>query len=338
MTTQVLFTIDTELTWRHYARGADWRENLALSYDAAGAGVPYQLEVLKRHGLKACFFVDPMPAALYGLEPVERMVAPILAAGQEVQLHLHPCWAEVAAGRGDDARFELNLFPTEEQRALIETARDFLIAAEAPPPIAFRAGSYAANRHTLAALAALGIRYDSSHNGAERPTSALPFPRELLDPARHGRVIEIPVSQIGEKGGGLRPLQVCALSGREMHMALRHAARHGHRTATIVCHSFELATRDGKRVNKLVRGRFDRLCAFLAANAESLPTARFDALGRVTGHRVAQPLPPQGLRTAERMAEQAWGAARYEKPMAGAALAALPPIVAFEEIVALAGL
>ena len=49
MATRVLLTIDTELTWRHYARGAGWRENLAMSYDPAGAGVPYQLGRLRQH-------------------------------------------------------------------------------------------------------------------------------------------------------------------------------------------------------------------------------------------------------------------------------------------------
>ena len=62
MGTRVLLTIDTELAWRHFARGADWRDNLALSYNPAGVGVTWQLGRLARHGLKACFFVDPMPA------------------------------------------------------------------------------------------------------------------------------------------------------------------------------------------------------------------------------------------------------------------------------------
>ena len=123
MMTQVLLTIDTELTWRHYARGAGWRENLAMSYDPAGAGVPYQLKQLARHGLRACFFVDPMPAMIYGLDPIRRMVEPILEAGQEVQLHLHPFWRDLAQGRRDDARFELTDFLADEQHELIVPAR-----------------------------------------------------------------------------------------------------------------------------------------------------------------------------------------------------------------------
>lgn len=339
MATRVLLTIDTELTWRHYAGGAGWRENLASSYDPAGVGVPYQLDRLRRHGLEACFFVDPMPALLYGLDPICRMVEPILDAGQEVQLHLHPFWHDLAKGRRDDARFELTDFDAAGQHELIETARDLLVAAGAPSPVAFRSGSYAVNGDTLAALARLGLRFDSSHNGTDHPwPSALPLAPAMIDPATCGRVVEIPVSQIAQRRGGLRHLQICALSRREMEAALGHAARNDHPVTTIVCHSFELATRDGRRVNKLVRGRFDRLCAFLEANAEAMPTATFTGLEVAPPARTARPLPVRPLRTVWRMAEQAWGTARYEKPVLGAAVIALPPLVALEELVIYAGL
>ena len=82
MATRVLLTIDTELTWRHFSPGRGWRDNFRHSYEAAGVGIPYQLERLALHGLKACFFVDPMPARVYGLDVVRRMIEPILAGGQ----------------------------------------------------------------------------------------------------------------------------------------------------------------------------------------------------------------------------------------------------------------
>ena len=151
MTTQVLLTIDTELRWDRHLSGASWQENLELSFDPAGVGVGYQLGRLAAHGLRACFFVDPMPALLYGIEPIRRMVEPILAAGQEVQLHLHPSWADPA-----DPVFELTGLDRHTQCDLVRTARDLLIEAGAPRPIAFRSGSYAADPATLEALAAVG--------------------------------------------------------------------------------------------------------------------------------------------------------------------------------------
>ncbi len=327
MATRALLTIDTELTWRHFVDGAGWWDNFALSYDPAGVGVPYQLGVLGAHGLKACFFVDPMPALVYGLEPIRRMIGPILDAGQEVQLHLHSVWSDLANGRRLDARFELTRFDAAGQRALIETARDLLIAAGAPAPTAFRAGSFAANADTLAALRALGLHYDSSHNGADHPqVSTLPLGAELLDPAPCGGVIEVPVAQIARPGGGLRPFQVCALSIQEMVAALSHAAWNDHAATTIVSHSFELASRDGRRVNELVRARFDRLCRFLANNREIVPTARFAEMAVPAGGEPARPLPAHTLRTVRRYAEQAWGDARYEKPLVGAAVAVAAPI------------
>jgi hypothetical protein len=325
MATRVLLTIDTELTWRHFARGADWRDNLALSYDPAGVGVPWQLGMLARHELKACFFVDPMPALVYGLEPIRRMVEPILAAGQEVQLHLHSFWSDLARFRRGEARFELTAFDAAAQVELIATARDLLIAAGAPPPIAFRSGSYAANGDTIAALRALGIRYDSSHNGAEHPwPSALPLDPAVIDPVEMEGVIELPVGQIRRRGGQLRPLQLCALSSQEMHAALRHAAEEDHPLATLVSHSFELASRDGRRVNRLVRGRFERLCFFLDAQRAILPTTAVAALPRFSVERRSQPLPVRPLRTMRRLVEQGWGNALYERPALSAAMTAAP--------------
>jgi hypothetical protein len=258
MATRVLLTVDTELRWGPYAAGASWRENLQRSFEPAGVGVSWQLDLLARHGLSACFFVDPMPALVYGLDPVRAMVSPILAAGQEVQLHLHPCWRSVAAGNGAGEGFELTAFPAAEQRALVAQARQLLVDAEAPPPIAFRSGSFAADADTLAALAANGIRFDSSHNGSEHPW---------------------------------------------------------HPLVTIVSHSFEFASRDGARSNRTLCRRFERLCAFLAAERERFPTARFTELDDLPLDTRGRPLAPRRLRTARRMAEQLWSNAVYERAL-----------------------
>jgi peptidoglycan/xylan/chitin deacetylase (PgdA/CDA1 family) len=314
MSSRVLLTVDTELTWGHYARGASWQENWARSFDPAGVGVPYQLRLLKQHGLKACFFVDPMPALVYGIEPIRNMVEPILAAGQEVQLHIHPVWRSVGDGSEKGARFELNDFDASEQLSLIRQARELLIEAGAAPPIAFRAGGYAADSATLAALRSLGIGYDSSHNGSHHPQpSRLPLDRHAIALVECGGVTEVPVGQIRSGGGKLRHLQLCAVSTGEMRAALEHAAANRHAVTTIVSHSFELATRDGLRPNRSVCRRFQALCAFLRDNSERLPTAVFSEHGDVPLGLPALPLPPHRLRVAGRIVEQMWANARYER-------------------------
>lgn len=309
--TRVLLTVDTELRWDRHVRGASWQENLALSYDPAGVGISYQLERLAAHGLKACFFVDPMPALVYGLEPVRRMVEPILAAGQEVQLHLHPCWADAA-----NPVFELTGLDRAKQIELIRIARDLLIEAGAPAPVAFRSGSYAADAATVEALTALGIAYDSSHNGSHHPDpSALPLDPSRIAPALVGGVIEIPVTQIEPRPGRLRHLQICAVSFDEMRDALLHAAARRHPVATIVSHGFELATRSGERANPVLVRRFERLCRFLAEHRETLPTACFADLAGLPLDSEAAPLRSRPLRTAARMAQQMWGNAVYERTL-----------------------
>ena len=314
MDTRVLLTVDTELMWGPHARGASWQENLALSYDAAGVGVPYQLRRLAEHGLKACFFVDPMPALVYGIEPIRRMVAPILDAGQEVQLHLHPYWYGLA--RGEPPLFELTRFPPHQQRELIATARELLVEAGAPDPIAYRAGSFAVDLATIEALAALGIGYDSSHNGFEHPRpSALPLDPRQIAPTLLNRVVEIPVTQIEQRPGSLRHLQICAVSFDEMRAALLHAADLRHPLVTIVSHGFELSTRDRKRSNPVLVRRFESLCRFLAGARERLPTAHFAELADLPLDAQAEPLSPRSLRTASRMAQQLWANAVYERAL-----------------------
>ena len=314
MTAPVLLTIDTELTWGHYSRGATWQENLHKSYEAAGVGVPYQLRLLEAHGLKACFFVDPVPAVVYGIEPIRRMVEPILAAGQEVQLHAHPVWLSLLEGEKNGSKFELNCIDARGQQDLIAEARRLLMEAGGPAPIAFRAGGYAADANTLIALRNLGIRYDSSHNGSYHPfPSALPFDPWLIAPVERDGVVEIPVSQIEPQPGKLRHLQVCAVSSSEMEQALDHAALHSHPVTTIVSHSFELATRDGLRPNRILCRRFEALCAFLADNRDRFRTAGFADLADVPLWRPAAPLPSHRLRTIRRVAEQLWANARYER-------------------------
>jgi peptidoglycan/xylan/chitin deacetylase (PgdA/CDA1 family) len=316
MPTRVLLTVDTELRWGPFTAGATWQENFARSFEPAGVGVSWQLDLLARHGLSACFFVDPMPAEVYGLDPVRAMVAPVLAAGQDVQLHLHPCWQGTAEGQRAGEGFELTGFAPSEQQALIARARQLLIDAGAPAPVAFRSGSFAVNTNTLAALAATGIRYDSSHNGSEHPwPSALPLPPEQIAPVRLDKVVEVPVTQIEDAPGHLRPLQLCAVSSEELEAALLHAELEGHPLVTVVSHSFEFASRDGARPNRTLCRRFEKLCAFLDAERERFPTARFTALDDLPLGTAGRPLAPHRLRTARRMAEQLWSNAVYERAL-----------------------
>jgi len=303
--TNVLLTIDVELMWRADVARHGWQAIFERSYDPAGVGIPYQLRKLAEHDLHACFFVDPMPGLHFGVEPVKRMVGPILEAGQDVQLHLHPQWAGMADETFVDA-FEMNAYSKAEQRAMMERACELLMKAGAPAPIAFRAGSYSANDATLRAAASLGIRYDSSHDGSAHPwPSAISLPADQILPIEHEGVVELPVTLIGAISG-YRHLQICAVSLAEMRAALRHAVDDDHPLVTIVSHSFELATRNGERVNRAHLRRFEGLCAHLQQHSADMPTRRVADLGRLPIGHLAEPMPSDPIRALGRQAEQLW--------------------------------
>lgn len=315
MTTGVLLSIDTELTWRAHQAGASWQENYARSIEPAGVGLGYQLAVLERHRLKACFFVDPMPALLFGLAPVRRIVESIRDGGQEVQLHCHPMWADADRRADPDTiRFELTKYADEDaQLRMIEQARELLRQAGAPDPIAFRAGSFGADARTLSAIRRAGLRIDSSHNGSLIPwPCATGLPARAVSPLSRDGLIELPVGLLDEGGGQLRHLQISAVSEAEMRAALCHAEAERNPLTTIVSHSFELATRDGRRPNRIVQRRFDGLCGWLDAHRDRFTTRFTSELLDVPLNRPATPLPPAPVRRASRVAVQGLSNLYYE--------------------------
>ncbi|MEL6487492.1 MAG: hypothetical protein AAFQ13_10165, partial [Pseudomonadota bacterium] len=275
---RVYITIDTEYCsgfagdLSEAARAEAFARSFASAGGADDAGVPCQLQRLKETGQKAVFFVDPMPALVWGTAAIEDMAGPILDAGQDVQLHLHTEWLALAGDRNPlpSKRTGVNLFefPLDDQRHLLAYAREQLMAAGAPAPFAFRAGNYGANDDTLRALAELGIAYDTSHCPALPGASRITLGPDTREPVEHCGVIEVPVGSIGALGdSGQRHGQITALTLAEMRAAIRHARDTGQGSLTLVSHSFELFNRRTLRANRLVRRRFDGLCAFLRDEA-----------------------------------------------------------------------
>lgn len=314
--TDVYITIDTE-----YSSGlvtdlskADRRDNFARSIACltpeGPAGITHKLKVFEHYGIKAVFFVDPMPALVWGTAAIEDVVAPIIEAGQDVELHCHTEWLALA-GAGNPLRSKrtgVNLyeFPFEEQCEILSFARDTLIAAGAPAPTAFRAGNYGANDDTLRALKSIGIGVDSSHCPAlPEGASQISLSPDDIDPLVHEGIIEVPVGSIGEIGGGQRHAQITALTLAEMRAAIRHARDTGRPSFTLVTHSFELINRRTRAVNHIVRRRFEGLCRSLST-MRRVSTANFrDRAPRYAGDEVeSEPLPASPIRTGYRYAEQ----------------------------------
>ncbi|MGY6637828.1 MAG: polysaccharide deacetylase family protein [Erythrobacter sp.] len=313
--TRVYITIDTE-----YSSGlcvgrsrADRVENYARSIACltpeGPAGITHKLELLKRYGQKAVFFVDPMPALIWGIAAIEDVVGPILEAGQDVELHCHTEWLRLAGADNPLAsgRTGQNIadFPLDEQFEILSYARDVLIAAGAPPPLAFRAGNYGANDDTLRALSELGLVYDSSHTPALPEACRISLGPDIRDPLLHRGMVEVPVGTIGTLDGGQRHAQITALTLAEMLAAVRHARLQGRGAFVLVSHSFELINRRRLAINHLVRRRFSGLVRDLAGmRGVSTATFRDDPPPLAMGSEPSEPVPATALRTGARLAEQ----------------------------------
>lgn len=313
--TRVYITIDTEYssglsTGRSPAdRAENYARSIACITSDGPAGIPHKLELLARYGQKAVFFVDPMPALIWGIAAIEDVVGPIIEAGQDVELHCHTEWLEVAGADNllASGRTGKNIadFPIDEQFEILNYARDVLIAAGAPPPLAFRAGNYGANDDTLQALRELGLAYDSSHTPALPDACRISLGPQTRDPVLHRGMIEVPVGTIGTLDGGQRHAQITALTLAEMLAAVRHARAEGRETFVLVSHSFELINRRLLMVNKVVRRRFNGLVRDLAGmRGVSTATFRDDPPQLTLTGEPSQPVPATALRTGARLAEQ----------------------------------
>jgi hypothetical protein len=322
----VMITVDTEYASGYVASGQadscaeNYARCLACETPSGPVGIEYQMEVLDRHGLKAVFFVDPMPALLWGDQSVERVVAPILARGHDVQLHLHTEWLALAEhspiAPGRTGR-NLSDFTLDEQQALIGWAAERLVAAGAPFPAAFRAGNYGANDDTLRALARLGIGFDTSFAPAlVGGDCRIGLGRGDLAPVRREGTCEVPISAIGARDG-LRHAQLTALSLPELKAAIGHARDSDWVAFVLVSHSFEMMNRDKGLANRVVQRRFEALCAWIESEpgvttgtfADDRVRERLERPAR--SDRRPEALPRAPVREMFRMAEQAYANAVY---------------------------
>ena len=248
-------------------------------YGPGGTGaLPLTLAILKEHGLRGVFFVEPLFSLRFGLAPLQEIVGLIRDAGQDIQLHVHPEWVSelgdhVMAHRAKTPN--LHAFSFEEQSSIIAAACERLQEAGAQRPTAFRAGSYAIDENTLRALVCNDIHIDSSIN----PVYDYPYPVlpdwQGLAPKKICGVLEYPVTRFRDGLGRWRPLHVTACSLAEMTGVLQQARLGGMSAVTLVSHNFELLTPSKQAVDPLMRRRFDGLCKWLSRHRQDFTTASY---------------------------------------------------------------
>jgi len=253
-------------------------------------GIPMIVEILRQHGLAGTFFVEPFVDEQGYPGQMQGVCEYLLDAGQDVQLHIHPNHLHYGRKQaGQDAPFTDAIadLPPEAQREMIAEGASRLARWTGRRPVAFRAGNMGASEQTLECLSAVGIPIDSSYcfvfaGGQCRFPAAEPYNGSKL----YGDVLELALSGMHQlRLPGLRPAKVLdpvGVSFGECREIIRRLHARGVDAAAIL-HSFSLmkvrnVQYEGGRPNRLVTGRFRRLCRWLGDSADIHPTRTFSWL------------------------------------------------------------
>jgi hypothetical protein len=260
----VLLVIDCVLSHADHASGMGWQDNFRRSFEQPDAGLPFMLDRLRRDGLKAVFFIDPMPAALFGQIALDRMAAPLVRAQQDIQLMIDPRWqgADRRFGPENLSDFLLADYERAAQARIIGEGLDYWSAAGLPMPVAFRAANDAVNADTVHAMAAHGLSLDLSQP-RERPD-----PKTLPSTVDHVAVPDHGV--FWRKSGRLQPMHQPIFATRRV-LAREAAAARAHPVPLIMTSRDLLHPVTGHSDRGALR-RFEALCRMLAERQARLPT------------------------------------------------------------------
>jgi hypothetical protein len=246
----------------------------------------YILETLSCFQLSATFFVETVHLSYFSDQIMGEYVQKICAAGQDIQLHLHPCWLnfEQELKRGDTPISDQCSELTDDQLvSLITTGRRRICDWTGTTPCSLRTGNFSASESVYRAMKTTGLPVASNICVAVAPPLEASSDQwgDAMSLAggvhRLQGITELPVTCFRDRGpvgrGRLRPLQITACSFEEHRMQLIDLHRAGASVAVIVTHPFEFLQWSGVgfsrlRANRLVQRRFKRLCAFLAENTD----------------------------------------------------------------------
>jgi peptidoglycan/xylan/chitin deacetylase (PgdA/CDA1 family) len=318
--TKVVLTVDTEPSVAGaFIQGGSYtpliREPIVGSVGGESQGLGFILKMLGRHDLTATFFVETVHTHYFSDNAMGEYVETLLRAGQDVQLHLHPCWLSFERSRADWPELvtdDCHLLPVDRLAGLIEEGADKIAAWSGTRPTAMRTGNFSTGLSVFEAMSAAGLRHASNVCLAiQRP----PEPELALEGGigEFSGVRELPVTcfrDVGPVGRGrLRAMAVTALRAEEQIDLLNAAHANGNEVVVILTHPFEFIKRRDFRYtdlrrNRITQKRLSDLCSFLSGNSDRFEVVPLGAAcDGVNETRPWRPLRGNALRSVTRAVE-----------------------------------
>jgi hypothetical protein len=248
-------------------------------------GIGWLCDELAARNLRATFFCEVFGALVFGKDDTRSWVQYLVQRGQDVQLHTHLnffYYAQHLAAPGSVRKRTDNIADLEApaRAELLQQACELFRYAAGTDPVAYRAGSWCANRALLADLEKIGVKLDCSFNPTARDAGS--FPGETMQINllhREGGIWELPLTAVRQTlpephlPSRMRPFDVVSLSSWEMRKALDASHEAGVEHVVVVLHCFSgVKHKDaeyyGMRPNHVVRHRLRMLLNYLAGNRD----------------------------------------------------------------------
>ncbi len=292
----VFITVDTE----HSIGGAFANPNLKpvgndrrIFYRAGGKdfGISMIMDTGDHFGLRISFFLETLNKYYFGEKETREVCQYIINRGHDVQLHLHPNFLNFTTPEPAQRPYSdmIHTYSLERQIQLTAEGKADLIRYGAPPPVAFRAGNFGADRNTLIALEKNGFFIDSSHNRAFLGYSCKLGHMDSNDAEAAEKIWEFPVTNFLEKRMGnhqyFRPLDINGVSFAQIRNVLEQAREKGPCNITILLHSFSFihplnVQYTEMRPRWMVIRRFHALCEYLDQHRDDFLVITFGELNR----------------------------------------------------------
>jgi hypothetical protein len=292
--TEVSITVDVEYS---IAGAFAWpdrfkplgQEVVNCVVDGKEQGLGFILDSLGKFGMCGTFFIEPLQTAYFGDEPMGSTARRIVAAGQDLQLHLHPCWLHFRDDRWQKAGFVANDScagrTDAELDEMLQLGLESFSRWGVARPVALRTGGFCTDFAVFRAMARAGLPLASNISiGIFKPKEAdlqVWGGRTLLD-----GVLEVPAlsyrspQPLRPGASAWRSLAITATSTAEMEALLWQAHHTGAQTVVVLTHPHEFIKRksyryDDMRVNHINQGRLLHLLDFVQRHSDEFTTVTF---------------------------------------------------------------